>query len=78
MTDSAGGRSQLASLTAAAVVLIVLLLFTGPLTQLPIAALAAVVFVIAVRLIDITGMRRILACQPRRVRGGPAHDGSRS
>jgi SulP family sulfate permease len=61
VTDNAGGRSQLASLTASAVVLIVLLLFTGTLTQLPIAALAAVVFVIAVRLIDITGMRRILA-----------------
>jgi SulP family sulfate permease len=61
VTDSAGGRSQLASLTAAAVVLIVLLLFTGTLAQLPIAALAAVVFAIAARLIDITGMRRILA-----------------
>jgi sulfate permease, SulP family len=61
VTDSAGGRSQLASLTAAAVVLIVLLLFTGSLAQLPIAALAAVVFAIAARLIDITGMRRILA-----------------
>ena len=61
VTDSAGGRSQLASLTAVAVVLIVLLLFTGTLAQLPIAALAAVVFVIAVRLVDITGMRRILA-----------------
>ena len=61
VTDNAGGRSQLASLTAVAVVLVVLLLFTGTLTQLPIAALAAVVFVIAVRLIDVTGMRRILA-----------------
>jgi sulfate permease, SulP family len=63
VTDSAGGRSQLASLTAAAVVLIVLLLFTGSLAQLPIAALAAVVFAIAARLIDISGMRRILACR---------------
>ena len=61
VTDSAGGRSQLASLTAAAVVLIVLLVFTGSLAQLPIAALAAVVFAIAARLIDISGMRRILA-----------------
>jgi sulfate permease, SulP family len=61
VTDSAGGRSQLASLTAVAVVLIVLLLLTGTLAQLPIAALASVVFVIAVRLIDLAGMRRILA-----------------
>jgi len=61
VTDSAGGRSQLASLTAVAVVLTVLVLFTGALAQLPVAALAAVVFVIAARLIDISGMRRILA-----------------
>ncbi|HEX4089346.1 MAG TPA: SulP family inorganic anion transporter [Trebonia sp.] len=63
VTDSAGGRSQLASLTAAVVVLVVLLLLTGSLSQLPIAALAAVVFAIAARLIDISGMRRILACR---------------
>jgi sulfate permease, SulP family len=61
MVDSAGGRSQLAQLVTAAVVLIVLLLFTGPLAYLPDAALAAVVFLIAAGLIDIPGMRRILA-----------------
>ena len=48
-------------LTTAAVVLIVLLILTGPLASLPIAALAAVVFLIAVELIDVRGMRRILA-----------------
>jgi high affinity sulfate transporter 1 len=63
MVDSAGGRSQLAQLTTAVVVLIVLLLLTGPLTYLPDAALAAVVFLIAIELIDIKGMRRILACR---------------
>ena len=61
ITDSAGGRSQLSQLTAAAVVLIVLVLFTRPLAYLPDAALAAVVFLIAVELIDVEGMRRILA-----------------
>src|SRR5207248_166938 len=61
ITDSAGGRSQLSQMTAAAVVLIVLVLFTGPLAYLPDAALAAVVFLIAVELIDVEGMRRILA-----------------
>jgi sulfate permease, SulP family len=61
MVDSAGGRSQLAQLTTAAVVLIVLILLTGPLAYLPDAALAAVVFLIAIELIDIGGMRRILA-----------------
>ena len=61
ITDSAGGRSQLSQLTAAAVVLIVLVLLTGPLAYLPDAALAAVVFLIAVELVDVKGMRRILA-----------------
>jgi sulfate permease, SulP family len=65
MVDSAGGRSQLASLTTAAVVLIVLLLLTGPLAYLPNAALAAIVFLIAIELVDIRGMRRILACRRR-------------
>jgi SulP family sulfate permease len=64
MVDSAGGRSQLAQLTTAAVVLIVLVLLTGPLAYLPDAALAAVVFLIAIELIDIAGMRRILASRP--------------
>jgi sulfate permease, SulP family len=63
MVDGAGGRSQLAHLTTAAVVLIVLVALTGPLTYLPISALAAVVFVIAAELVDIGGLRRILACR---------------
>ena len=61
IADSAGGRSQLSQLTAAAVVLIVLVLFTRPLAYLPEAALAAVVFLIAIELVDIEGMRHILA-----------------
>ena len=61
VVDNAGGRSQLAPLSAVAVVLVVLVLLTGPLTYLPDAALAAVVFLIAVELIDVKGMRRILA-----------------
>ena len=63
VADSAGGRSQLTQLTTSAAVLIVLLLLTGPLAYLPIAALAAIVFLIAAGLIDVTGMRRILACR---------------
>jgi sulfate permease, SulP family len=61
IVDSAGGRSQLSQLSASAVVLIVLALLTGPLAYLPDAALAAVVFVIAIELIDVKGMRHILA-----------------
>lgn len=63
MVDTAGGRTQLAQLTTAAVVLTVLLLLTRPLAYLPNAALAAVVFLIAIELIDVKGMRRILACR---------------
>jgi sulfate permease, SulP family len=63
IVDSSGGRSQLAQLTTSAVVLIVVLLLTRPLAKLPIAALAAIVFLIAVELIDVHGMRRILACR---------------
>ena len=65
MVDSAGGRSQLAPLTAAAVVLVVLVLLTAPLAYLPDAALAAVVFLIAIQLIDVKEMRQIRACRKR-------------
>ena len=41
------------------------MLLTGPLAYLPDAALAAVVFLIAVQLIDVKEMRRIRACRKR-------------
>lgn len=59
MVDGAGGRSQLSQLTAAVVVLLVVLVLTGPLAYLPIAVLATVVFLIGIELIDVAGMRRI-------------------
>lgn len=59
IVDSAGGRSQVSPLAAAVVVLLVLLFLTGPLAYLPLAALAAVVFLIGVELVDVAGMRRI-------------------
>ena len=61
IVDSAGGRSQLSSLAASALVLCTVVLLTGLLTYLPTAALAAVVFLIAANLVDVAGMRRILA-----------------
>ncbi|HEY1821157.1 MAG TPA: SulP family inorganic anion transporter [Trebonia sp.] len=61
VVDSAGGRSQLAQLSAAVVVLVTAALLTGPLASLPQAALAAVVFLIAADLIDVRQMRRILS-----------------
>ena len=59
IVDDAGGRSQLASLTTCALAVLVLLVATGPLRYLPIAALAAVVFLIGAELVDLRGMRRI-------------------
>jgi sulfate permease, SulP family len=64
MVDSAGGRSQLATLTTSIIVLIVLLFLTKPLAFLPEAVLSAVVFLIGIELVDIAGMRRILAQRP--------------
>lgn len=63
MVDAAGGRSQLSHLTMAAVVLLVLLFFTEPITFLPIAALSAVVFLIGLELTDFGELRRILAAR---------------
>ena len=64
MVDKAGGRSQLAQLVTAAVVLIVLLFLTKPLSYMPDAVLAAVVFLIGVELVDVKGMRGILRLRP--------------
>ncbi len=64
MVDSAGGRSQISQLTAGAVVAIVLLFLTGPLSYMPNAVLAAVVFLIGYRLIDRAGMADILRLRP--------------
>jgi high affinity sulfate transporter 1 len=61
MVDGAGGRSQISQLTTSVIVLIVLLFLTVPLSFMPNAVLAAVVFYIGVELVDIKGMRSILA-----------------
>ncbi len=60
MVDSAGGKSQVSQVTMAIVVGIVLLFLTAPLSYMPKAVLAAVVFLIGIELVDIKGMRRIL------------------
>ena len=65
MVDGAGGKSQLAQLTAGLIVVVVLLFLTGALAYLPNAVLAAVVLLIGLRLVDIVGMRGIA-----RVRSG--------
>jgi sulfate permease, SulP family len=59
MADRAGARSQLAQLVFAGIVLLVLLALTGPLQYLPRCVLAAIVFTIALGMIDATGLRDI-------------------
>jgi MFS superfamily sulfate permease-like transporter len=59
MADHLGARSQIAQLTLSGVVLLVLLFLTGPLQYLPRCVLAAIVFTIAVGMIDATHLRAI-------------------
>ena len=54
MADRAGARSQIAQLVFAGVVLLILLLLTGPLQYLPRCVLASIVLTIAVGMIDVT------------------------
>jgi MFS superfamily sulfate permease-like transporter len=54
---SAGGRSQVAQLVTAGVTLAVLLVATVVIEHLPNAALAALVFVIGIKLIDLRALR---------------------
>jgi MFS superfamily sulfate permease-like transporter len=59
MVDEAKSRTQVAQLSTAAVVALVLLFLTKPLQYLPNAVLSAVVFLIGLKLIDIKDMRDI-------------------
>jgi SulP family sulfate permease len=59
LVDGAGGSSQLAQVTCALVVMLVLLFLTGPLEHLPVAVLSGIVFLVGVKLVDIAGMRDI-------------------
>ncbi|MGF6261611.1 SulP family sulfate permease [Paraburkholderia youngii] len=63
MVDEAGGRTQVAHLTTAAIVLLVLLFLTKPLGFLPAAVLSAIVFMIGVKLIDVKGMGELYRMQ---------------
>jgi len=64
MVDSAGGRNQLAQLTTAVIVVLVLLFLTVPLQYMPNCVLSSVVFLIGIRLIDIKGMSGIFRMSP--------------
>jgi sulfate permease, SulP family len=59
MVESSGGTSQMAHLATAGVVALVLLFLTGPLQFLPLCVLGAVVFTIALSLIDLRALSAI-------------------
>jgi len=65
MVDTAGGRSQVSHLTTATVVFLVLLFLTRPLSFLPNPVLAAIVFLIGVKLIDRRGLMEIYRKAPK-------------
>jgi SulP family sulfate permease len=56
MLESSGGRSQVAHVAAAAMVALVLLFLTHPLQYLPRCVLGAIVFIVAIRLVDLRGL----------------------
>jgi sulfate permease, SulP family len=59
MAETAGARSQLAQIVFAGIVLVVLLFLTAPLQYLPRCVLAAIVFTIAIGMIDVRALRDI-------------------
>ncbi len=63
MVDEAGGRSQIAQLTMALVVVLVLLFLTGPLALLPSVVLSTIVFLIGIKLIDLAGIGELYRLQ---------------
>jgi sulfate permease, SulP family len=64
IVDLAGGRSQIATLATSAIALLALLFLAAPLSYMPEAVLATVVFVIGIELIDLQGMRAVLTERP--------------
>ncbi|MFJ9736945.1 SulP family inorganic anion transporter [Streptomyces sp. NPDC101166] len=65
LASTAGGRSQAYSLVAGAVVLAVLLLLSPLLARTPTAVLGALVVYAAVRMIDLSGFRRLASFRRR-------------
>lgn len=61
LADAAGGRTQLYSLVALGVVVVVLLVAGPMLAAFPMAALGAIVVYAAIRLIDVAQFRRLFA-----------------
>ena len=58
MAVTAGGKTQVTGLVAAAAIALVLVLFTGPLQFVPVAALGVVLIAAAVSLLDVISLRQ--------------------
>jgi MFS superfamily sulfate permease-like transporter len=65
MMEDAGGQSQVAQVATALVVGVVLLFLTRPLQYLPTCVLGVLVFLVALRLIDLKALRDIRAESPQ-------------
>ena len=65
MMQDVGGQSQLAQVATAAVVALVLLFLTGPLQYLPTCVLGVLVFLVALRLIDLRALKDIRSESPQ-------------
>jgi sulfate permease, SulP family len=59
MVEDAGSQSQIAQITTAAVVALVLLFLTKPLQYLPHCVLGTLVFLVAIRMVNLRGLRNI-------------------
>jgi len=57
--DEQKGRTQVANMTMAGVALLFVLFLTSLLTNMPVAVLAGIVFMIGLGLVDVAGLRRI-------------------
>lgn len=65
MMEDAGGKSQMAQVSTAVVVGVVLLFLTGPLQYLPTSVLGVLVFLVALRLINLVELRNIRSESPQ-------------
>ena len=65
VNDAMGGKSQLVGIIAAGAMLLVLFFLTGPLGQVPVAALAVVIMVSAFGLFDFAALRDLFTISQR-------------
>jgi high affinity sulfate transporter 1 len=65
VNDAMGGKSQLVGIVAGATMLLVLFFLTGPLANVPTAALAAVIIVSAIGLFDLASVRELFRTSRR-------------